>query len=139
MSVGDALMTRQGDCSAAATVYPTGLVQPGGALVDEIDLRGMNLNRGLACVVHVPEVSNAGATLTATFEVDTDPGFATALRTALGPLVIETTGKHLLGYLFGIPESYGRFKLVVGGTTPDFGDVLCMVTLESDTRRLGVV
>lgn len=139
MAVGDALMTRQGDCSSAGTVYPTGLVSPGGTLVDEIDIRGMNLNRPLAAVVFVPSVSNAGATLTATLEGDTSAAFATALRTLLGPLVITTTGAHMLGYVYGVLEDYARFKLVAGGTTPNFGDVLCMLTLDYDTRRFGVV
>lgn len=136
MAVGDALMTRQGDCSAAATVYPTGLVAAGGALVDEIDIRGLNLNRPYAAVVYVPKADGTNPTLTASVECDDDAAFGSA-RTAIGAVVITTAGAHLLGYLYGAPEDYARFKLVVAGdANPDFGDVLCELTLDFDTRRL---
>lgn len=135
MPVGDALLTRAVTITTAGTDYPTGLVAPGGAEVDELDLTGLSLSDPLALVVVVTAISGTATTLTVSFEVATDAAFS-SVRTVVPALAITTTGTHLLGWLQPVTERYGRFKIVSTSSTTAAATVYCMATVGADSRLL---
>lgn len=142
----DALMTRSILVNSAATFNPTGPLQVGGSAVDEIDLyignKGIH-SRPLAAVAFIPgPISGTTPTLDASLESATDVAFTTPTTRVSAKRITNTTGrngdgtgKYFLFWVIGIPERYVRFKLVAGGTTPNFGTVTCAL-LDADDDSL---
>ena len=137
MGAGDALLTRSVVITTAGTDYPTGLVAPGGAEVDELDLTGLNLMDGLALVVYVTAISGTNTLLVVSFEVAlTGAAAFSTVRAVVPGLGITTTGAHLLGALPPVPERYGRFKIVSTSDTTAAATVLCTAEAGKDSRLL---
>jgi len=133
MAVSDALMAKSGNCGAPGTVYLTGPVITGGSNVQEIDIRGLNLHRGLAMLFMAP------ATVTGTADVSVegsaDAAFTTP-KTVLPAITLSAGGRHNLGYVYGTPLNYLRYKVVVAAAS-NFGTCWGYPSFDGDTRIIG--
>ncbi|HYV58180.1 MAG TPA: hypothetical protein VE911_11560 [Candidatus Nitrosopolaris sp.] len=120
-----------GATSGNAAQYPTGPISPGGANVDEIDLRRAEvIGRDLVWEVNVLSMGT-NTSIATILQEDSDPAFGTA-RTAITWPAITVVGPYPRRYS-GSSKRYYRFQV-----TPTGGDssiIECACRLAGDSFR----